>query len=53
MRLMQFGFALPGRGPLATPEALTKLAEKADAHAPRTSAARRGWRRFFGSSRVA
>ena len=28
---MQFGFALPGRGPLATPEALTKLAEKADA----------------------
>jgi probable F420-dependent oxidoreductase len=31
MRLMQFGFALPGRGPLATPEALTKLAEKADA----------------------
>jgi probable F420-dependent oxidoreductase len=31
MRLMRFGFALPGRGPLATPEALTKLAEKADA----------------------
>ena len=31
MRLMQFGFALPGRGPLATPEALTKLAEKVDA----------------------
>jgi probable F420-dependent oxidoreductase len=31
MRLMHFGFALPGRGPLATPEALTKLAEKADA----------------------
>src|ERR1700675_4361182 len=30
MRLMHFGFALPGRGPLATPEALTKLAEKAD-----------------------
>jgi len=28
---MHFGFALPGRGPLATPEALTKLAEKADA----------------------
>jgi probable F420-dependent oxidoreductase len=28
---MLFGFALPGRGPLATPEALTKLAEKADA----------------------
>ena len=31
MRLMHFGFALPGRGPLATPEALTKLAQKADA----------------------
>ena len=31
MRLMHFGFALPGRGPLATPEALTTLAEKADA----------------------
>jgi probable F420-dependent oxidoreductase len=31
MRLMHFGFALPGRGPLATPEALTRLAEKADA----------------------
>jgi probable F420-dependent oxidoreductase len=31
MRLMQFGFALPGRGSLATPEAITKLAEKADA----------------------
>jgi probable F420-dependent oxidoreductase len=31
MRGMLFGFALPGRGPLATPEALTKLAEKADA----------------------
>jgi probable F420-dependent oxidoreductase len=31
MRLMQFGFALPGRGPLATPEALTKLAQKVDA----------------------
>jgi probable F420-dependent oxidoreductase len=31
MRLMQFGFALPGRGPLATPDALTQLAEKADA----------------------
>src|SRR5258705_3361704 len=29
MRLMQFGFALPGRGPLATPQALTKLAETA------------------------
>jgi probable F420-dependent oxidoreductase len=28
---MLFGFALPGRGPLATPEALTKLARKADA----------------------
>jgi probable F420-dependent oxidoreductase len=27
---MHFGFALPGRGPLATPEALTKLATKAD-----------------------
>jgi probable F420-dependent oxidoreductase len=31
MRGMHFGFSLPGRGPLATPEALTKLAEKADA----------------------
>ena len=31
MRLMHFGFALPGRGPLATPEALTKLAQRADA----------------------
>lgn len=30
MRGMNFGFALPGRGPLATPEALTKLARKAD-----------------------
>jgi probable F420-dependent oxidoreductase len=28
---MLFGFALPGRGPLATPEALIKLARKADA----------------------
>ena len=28
---MHFGFALPGRGPLATAEALTKLALKADA----------------------
>ena len=28
---MHFGFSLPGRGPLATPEVLTKLAEKADA----------------------
>jgi hypothetical protein len=27
--------------------------KEADAHAPQTSAARRGWRRFFGSSRVA
>jgi alkanesulfonate monooxygenase SsuD/methylene tetrahydromethanopterin reductase-like flavin-dependent oxidoreductase (luciferase family) len=27
---MHFGFALPGRGPLATPESLTKLAQKAD-----------------------
>ena len=31
MRGMLFGFALPGRGPLATPEALTKLAQRADA----------------------
>ena len=31
MRGMHFGFALPGRGPLAIPEALVKLAEKADA----------------------
>jgi probable F420-dependent oxidoreductase len=30
MRGMHFGVSLPGRGPLATPEALTKLAEKAD-----------------------
>ena len=30
MRGMHFGFALPGRGPLATPESLTKLAQKAD-----------------------
>jgi probable F420-dependent oxidoreductase len=28
---MHFGFALPGRGPLARPDALVKLAEKADA----------------------
>ena len=28
---MHFGVSLPGRGPLATPEILTKLAEKADA----------------------
>ena len=28
---MHFGVSLPGRGPLATPDALTKLAEKADA----------------------
>ncbi len=28
---MHFGFALPGRGPLARPEILVKLAEKADA----------------------
>jgi probable F420-dependent oxidoreductase len=28
---MHFGFSLPGRGPLARPEILTKLAEKADA----------------------
>ncbi|HEX7785361.1 MAG TPA: LLM class F420-dependent oxidoreductase [Methylomirabilota bacterium] len=27
---MHFGFALPGRGPLATPESLTRLARKAD-----------------------
>ena len=27
---MDFGFAFPGRGPLATPEILTKLARKAD-----------------------
>ncbi len=31
MRPMHFGFSLPGRGPLATPDALVKLAEKADA----------------------
>ena len=31
MRGMHFGLSLPGRGPLATPDALTKLAEKADA----------------------
>jgi len=30
MRGMHFGFALPGRGPLATPDSLTKLARKAD-----------------------
>ena len=30
MRGMHFGFSLPGRGPLATPEALTKLALEAD-----------------------
>jgi probable F420-dependent oxidoreductase len=30
MRDMLFGFSLPGRGPLATPDALTKLARKAD-----------------------
>jgi probable F420-dependent oxidoreductase len=28
---MRFGFALPGRGPLARPDVLVKLAEKADA----------------------
>jgi probable F420-dependent oxidoreductase len=28
---MRFGFALPGRGPLAKPDVLVKLAEKADA----------------------
>jgi probable F420-dependent oxidoreductase len=28
---MHFGFALPGRGPLARPDTLVKLAEKADA----------------------
>jgi probable F420-dependent oxidoreductase len=28
---MDFGFALPGRGPLATPDVLVKLAHKADA----------------------
>jgi probable F420-dependent oxidoreductase len=28
---MRFGFALPGRGPLARPEVLSRLAEKADA----------------------
>jgi len=28
---MHFGFSLPGRGPLARPDALVKLAEKADA----------------------
>jgi probable F420-dependent oxidoreductase len=28
---MRFGFALPGRGPLARPDVLIKLAEKADA----------------------
>ena len=27
---MDFGFAFPGRGPLATPEILTKLARTAD-----------------------
>ena len=31
MRGMHFGLSLPGRGPLATPDSLTKLAEKADA----------------------
>ena len=31
MRGMHFGLSLPGRGPLATPDALTRLAEKADA----------------------
>jgi len=31
MRPMHFGISLPGRGPLATPDALVKLAEKADA----------------------
>ncbi len=31
MRGMHFGFSLPGRGPLATPDSLVKLAEKADA----------------------
>jgi len=31
MRGMHFGFSLPGRGPLATPDALMKLARKADA----------------------
>src|SRR3984893_17977623 len=31
MRGMHFGVSLPGRGPLANPEALTKRAEKADA----------------------
>ena len=30
MRSMHFGFALPGRGALARPDALVKLAEKAD-----------------------
>ncbi len=29
--IMHFGFSLPSRGPLATPDALVKLAEKADA----------------------
>src|SRR5712692_1719970 len=28
---MDFGFALPGRGPLATPDVLVKLAHKAEA----------------------
>ncbi len=28
---MDFGFALPGRGPFATPEVLVKLAHKAEA----------------------
>ena len=27
---MHFGFALPGRGPLATADSITKLAQKAD-----------------------
>ena len=28
---MPFGFSLPGRGPLARPDVLVKLAERADA----------------------
>jgi alkanesulfonate monooxygenase SsuD/methylene tetrahydromethanopterin reductase-like flavin-dependent oxidoreductase (luciferase family) len=28
---MHFGFSLPGRGPLARPDVLVKLAERADA----------------------
>ena len=34
---MEFGFSLPGRGPLATPEQILKLATRADTtitHAP-------------------